>query len=247
MDIVSILAGHWLEIITVIYILGTVLNGYVKGFIRLAVSAVALLVTLIVVNCSLPFVTDWVKNDTPIYETMKEKMSEKIRVNEFLDGLELDGYIKKADEWTIIEELPVPPQIKKMLAENNNLEVYKQMGVEYFQDYIGSYLADMILRAAVFLVLFVAVYIALQILVIWLDLIAKLPILSGMNKTAGAALGGIQAMVYIWIICLFIGLISGTEIGGLAMDQIVASPWLSWIYNHNVLSYLVLGLIQAIW
>jgi hypothetical protein len=94
---------------------------------------------------------------------------------------------------------------------------------------------------------FVAVYIAMQILVIWLDLIAKLPILSGINKTAGAALGGIQAMVYIWIFCLFIGLISGIEIGGLAMNQIVASPWLSWIYNHNVLSYLVLGLIQAIW
>lgn len=247
MEIISKLSGHWLEIITVVYILGAVINGYRKGFIRLAVSAAALLITLVAVNCALPYVTDWLKNETPVYDTMREKITEKMQIDELLDELELDGYIKKADEWTIIEELQLPPKMKELLVENNNLEVYKQMGIEYFRDYIGGYLADMILKAVVFLVLFLAVYIALQILVIWLDLIAKLPILSGINKTGGAILGGIQVMIYIWIICLFISLISGTEIGGLAMDQIKASPWLSWIYNHNLLSYLVFGLISTLW
>ena len=135
----------------------------------------------------------------------------------------------------------------ELLTENNNKEVYKMMGVEFFQDYVGGYLSDMVLKAAVFVVLFLVVYIVLQIVVIWLDLIAKLPILSGINKMAGAVLGGVQALVYIWIGCLILTMFSGTEWGAMTLAQISSSRWLSWIYDHNLLTYLVLGLIRSIW
>ena len=155
--------------------------------------------------------------------------------------------IQKEDEWMIIETLPIPEQMKQLLVENNNIEVYKMMGVEFFRDYVAGYLADMILKAAVFVVLFFIIYIILQVGVTWLDLIARLPILSGINKMAGALLGAVQAMIFIWILCLVFTVLSGTEIGGMVLAQISASPWLSWIYNHNMLSYLILGLIRSVW
>ena len=129
----------------------------------------------------------------------------------------------------IIEELPIPEQMKRLLTENNNIEVYKMMGVEFFRDYVGGYLADTILKATVFMVLFLAVFIVLQIVVIWLDLIAKLPILSGINKIAGAVLGGVEALIFIWIVCLILTAFSGTGFGKTALTQIDASIWLSWI------------------
>lgn len=247
MDIIEQLSGHWLEIAVGVYLLGMVIYGHYKGFIRLAVSAAALLITLFAVNYSLPYVTGWLKHETPVYETMKEKLIERVEIDQFVGEVPLDGYVQKADEWMIIENLPIPEQMKKLLVENNNTEVYKMMGVEYFLDYVGGYLADMILKAAVFLVLFLVVYLLLQIVVIWLDLIAKLPILSGINKIAGALLGGAQAMFYTWIGCLLLTLFSRTELGMEVLAQVSASPWLSWIYNHNLLSYLVLGLIRSIW
>ncbi|MBQ7795797.1 MAG: CvpA family protein [Lachnospiraceae bacterium] len=247
MEYLSDLSGHWLEIIIAVYLIGMVLYGHYKGFIRLAVSATALLITLVTVNYAQPYVIDWLKNDTPIYESMKENMAESIGIDEMLEEMGLGDSLQKEDEWQIIEELPIPEQMKRLLVENNNIEVYKIMGVEFFRDYVGGYLSDMILKAAVFLVLFLVVFLALQILVTWLDLIAKLPILSGLNKIAGAILGGAQALVFVWIACLIFTMFSGTEFGSAALAQIDASPWLSWIYDHNMLSYLVLGLIRSVW
>lgn len=241
MEYISILTGHWLEVVTAIYIIGMMLYGHHRGFIRLAVSTAAMLIVLIAVKAAIPYVTDWVKYDTPIYELMKKNMNERIGLDEILGGMQLSGGIQREDEWKIIENIPVPELIKEKLVENNNTEVYKEMGVHFFQEYVIGYLADMILTALLFILLYVTGYIALRILVKWLDLIAHLPIISGMNQIAGAALGAAQAMLVIWIICLLITALSGTEIGKAALEMIAESKWLSWIYGHNLLTYLFLG------
>ena len=174
-------------------------------------------------------------------------MAESVGIDDILYNLGLETQTQKADEWLIIEELPLPDQLKNLLVENNNIEVYRLMGVEFFRDYIGGYLADTVLKAVVFVVLFILVYLTLKVLVIWLDLIAKLPILSGINKMAGAVLGGIQALLFIWILCIVLTIFSRTEIGRIVFEQVNASLWLSWLYDHNMLANLILGLIRSIW
>ena len=246
MEHVSTLSAHWLEIAAAVYLLAMVLYGHYKGFIRRAVSAVAMIITLVAVNVAMPYVTDWLKNDTPVYEAMKDKMAESIGIDIVMEEMGLSGKIPKEDEWTIIEKLPVPEQMKRLLTENNNTEVYKQIGVQYFRDYVAGYLADMVLKAAVFLIMFLGGYILLHVLATWLDLIAKLPILSGMNQIAGAILGGVQALIFIWIVCLLLTALSGTGIGKAALAQIEVSKWLSWIYDHNLLTHLFIGLIRSV-
>lgn len=243
MEFVSGFSGHWLEIITAVYLLGMILYGHHKGFIRLAVSAAALLITLVAVNYALPYVTDWLKEDTPLYENMKDKVIEGIGLEEMLGE---SGSLQKEDEWELIEKVPLPEQFKKMLTKNNNSEVYKMLGAERFEDYVGGYVAYTILRAAVYIIMFLIVFVGLQILVFWLDLIAKLPILSGINQIAGAILGAVEALIFIWIICLVCTALSRTGAGEAAMEQIAASSWLSWIYDHNILLHLMLGLFRSI-
>lgn len=246
MEYVSTLSAHWLEIAAAVYLLAMVLYGHYKGFIRRAVSAAAMIITLVAVNVAMPYVTNWLKNDTPVYETMKDKMAESIEIDTIMEEMGMSGKIPREDEWTIIEELPVPEQMKRLLEENNNTEVYKEMGVQFFRDYVAGYVADMILKIVVFLVLFVVGYILLHVLVTWLDLIARLPILFGINQIAGAILGGVQALVFIWIICLLLTALSGTGIGKAALEQVEASKWLSWIYDHNLLTNLFIGLIRSV-
>ena len=88
----------------------------------------------------------------------------------------------------IIENLNLPQNVKAAMIENNNHEVYELLGVNAFADYIGNYLADMILNSVGFVLLFAIVYLLIRLVVRWLDLIARLPILSGMNKIAGCLL-----------------------------------------------------------
>lgn len=244
MEELSSLSGHWLEIVTAIYLIGMVVYGHHKGFIRLAVSASALLITLVTVKYAQPHVVEWIERDTDIYETMKESVAESIGIDKIIESTE-DTSLK--NEQSIIDKLPIPGQMKALLEGNNHIEVYKEIGAEYFRDYVGGYLTDLIIKAAVFVVLFFVVYLILQIIVIWLDLIAKLPVLSGINKMAGAILGGIQAMIFLWVACLVFTMLSRTGIGKAVLSQIDTSTWLSWIYDHNLLSYLFLGLIRTVW
>lgn len=240
------LSTHWLEIAAAIYLLGMVLYGHYRGFIRLAVSAASLVISLSIVYFAAPLVTEWVKDGTPLYQNMKEKMVQTARLDEYLEPFGYGEDIQKEDEWEMIESLPIPAQFKQGLIENNNIEVYKNIGVEFFRDYIIEYLASIILKTTVSVVLFFVAFLALQILIKCLDVIAKLPILSGINQIAGAMLGGMEACVVLWIMGLIFTMLSGTKIGMAALEQIHESSWLAWFYNHNLLSQLIFGVIRMI-
>ena len=120
------------------------------------------------------------------------------------------------------------------------------MGVQIFEDYVGKYLADRVIRVIIFTVLFIVFYAFLHIIIVWLNLISRLPILYGLNKIAGAVLGLAEALIFIWVGALVITLFSGSEIGKSMIEQINGSIWLTWLYDHNMLSYLVVGLVKSV-
>lgn len=246
MEIVSGLSGRWLEIVVAVYLIGMILYGHYRGFIKLSVSALALVITLVSVHFAMPYVTDWLKNSTPVYEKMKQGIMQSSGLDDMFAEFGGETGPAKTEERMIIEGLELPEQLKQLLIENNNNEVYEMMGVELFGDYVGGYLADTFIKIIAFILLFVIVFILLHVAVIWLDLIAKLPILSGMNQIAGAVLGGVEALIFLWIGCLVFTALASTGPGASVMKQIYASPWLSWLYNHNMLTYFVIGLVRGV-
>lgn len=53
-------------------------NGYHKGFIRILISFLSLIVTLVVVWFVTPYVSDFLKDHTPLYGTVKENIAEVV-------------------------------------------------------------------------------------------------------------------------------------------------------------------------
>ena len=236
---------NWLSIAAGVYLLSMVLYGHYRGFIRLAVSMVALVAALAIVHVSMPKVTEYLKENTSIQQTLSDSMKQAAGIglpDEPGDGEEKDV---PSVPRTIIENLNLPQNVKAALIENNNHEVYELLGVNAFADYIGNYLADMILNSVGFVLLFAIVYLLIRLVVRWLDLIARLPILSGMNKIAGALLGGVQGLLFLWILCLVLTACSGTAWGMTLIRQVEASKWLSFLYEHNFLNAIVLGVIHG--
>ena len=235
---------NWLSVVAGIYLIGMVLYGHHRGFIRLIVSMLAVVLSLTIVRVSLPTVTGFLKEKTGLQQTISENMKKSM-------GLELEenpsGEALEAPsvQRTVIESLKLPQSVKNALIENNNSEVYQMLGVQAFTDYIGGYLADMILNSAGFVLLFAAIYLFSNLVMRWLDIIARLPILSGINKIAGALLGGLEGLVFLWIACLLVTAFSGTEWGLALSRQIEASKWLSFLYGHNFLNLMVLGVLRG--
>lgn len=236
--------GNWLSIAVGIFLIGMILYGHHKGFIRLAVSAAALVVTLILVNVAMPQLTAFLKNNTQVYSSFESSMKKAIGLND-QDEASVNAKLPP-EQRAFIEGLPLPAQMKEALLENNNSEVYHALGVDQFTSYLSSYLANNLINILGFLILFVIIFAAINILTIWLDLVAKLPILSGINKLAGAILGGVEGLIFLWILCLFVTAFAGTDGGREILSMIENSPWLSFLYNHNLLSSAMMTVVKGI-
>lgn len=236
--------GNWLSIAVGVFLIAMMLYGHHKGFIRLAVSAAALVVTLLLVNVAMPQLTTFLKNKTQVYSSFEDSMKKAMGLNA-QDEASVNAKLPP-EQREFIEGLPLPSQMKESLLENNNSEVYHALGVDQFTNYLSSYLANNLINILGFLILFVVIFAAINILTIWLDLVAKLPILSGINKMAGAVLGGVEGLIFLWILCLFVTAFTGTEGGRAVLSQIEGSPWLSFLYNHNMLSSAMMTVVKGI-
>ena len=71
---------NWLSIAVAVYLIGMVLYGHYKGFIKLAVSAVALIITFATIHVAMPQVTDFLKNNTKIYSSFEQSMKDAMKL-----------------------------------------------------------------------------------------------------------------------------------------------------------------------
>ena len=70
-----------LLIAVLIMLIGCIAIGYWKGFIRIACSLAAMIVTIVLVGWATPYISDFLKENTTVYEDLVEKCSETIRLS----------------------------------------------------------------------------------------------------------------------------------------------------------------------
>lgn len=234
---------NWLELGIIAFLLGMMLYGHYKGFLRLAVSMVSLIATLLIVNMVLPEASAMLKENTQLRSWIEQGVSKVAGLASEEDEAQAG---MPSQQRQLIEDLNLPEELKDVLIENNNNEIYKALGVEAFNDYVGSYLVNIVLNVLGFILMFIIVYMLIYLMTNWLDLVVKLPILSGLNKIAGAVLGGVQGVFYLWIISLVVMAFSGTAWATVVIQWIEESRWLSFLYHYNIISKLFFRVILGV-
>lgn len=227
---------NWLFWVTAVFIGYHVVDGFRRGFIRKSVSAVSLILTLILVTYLTPQITAFIHDHTSVYRNLQEKCSELFMDEDYDETV-------KTDQVQMIENMNLPDNVKKMILENNNTEAYNLLEVTGFYDYIGAYLANLILNTMAYLLTFVAVFSLLRIVLLALDIVAMLPVLHGINKLAGGVLGLVVAVVLIWIVFLLVTVLCSGELGRQFFALIQENQFLLLLYNQNVIMKIVFGLI----
>ena len=86
---------------------------------------------------------------------------------------------------------------------------------------------------------FLLVSVLIQGVVFSLGIVAKLPVLRGLNKTAGMVLGLAEGILCVWIFFFGVTVCMGTKTGGELLWMIADSSLLSWIYRRNLLLLLL--------
>lgn len=227
---------NWLFWVVAVLIAYHVIDGLYRGFIKKSVSAVSLIVTLVLVTYLTPQITTFIQEYTSLHESLQEKCSDIFLNGEYNQDV-------KTDQVMMIENMELPENIKEILLENNNSEAYDILAVTGFHDYVGAYLANMIINALAYLLTFVIVWTVLRAILLALDVVAKLPLLHGINRLAGGILGLVMGVVFVWVVFLLVTILCNGDIGREFFKLISENQFLLFLYSQNVILKIVLGLM----
>lgn len=227
---------NWVVIAAIIIFLVFVIIGYIRGFMRSVLSMLSFVIAITFVSIISPAVNSFVENNTSFYDDAAAKVEDIIDLEWMADVA-----LSSEQQVTAIDALSVPDSLKNMLKENNTESVYTQLGVTDFYHYICYSIGGMIVKALVFLFLVVFCILALKLLSLALDIVSRLPVIHGLNKAAGALLGALEGLLALWFIGLLLMGLSNNSWAQQIIALINESTPLSFLYNNNVLLFLILN------
>ena len=129
----------------------------------------------------------------------------------------------------------LPGLLTSGLTQNNTAEVYQYLSVSTFSDYIAQYLARMAVNGISFLISFILASLLISSITWVLDLVARLPVIKGANKIAGAAFAAAKYILILWIVFLVLTVLCNTEIGETCLKAVKQHTVLSWLYDQDIL------------
>lgn len=218
-----------------IILIGSVVIGYKRGFVKIVASLLATLISIVLVMMLVPHVSHWIQNSTPLRSTIQEKC---------IDALQLEGgpsvslsdiEIPREQQISLIEGAKLPSIFQDMLLENNNSEAYGQLGVNTFGEYVGAYVAKIVADIIAFIVTFILVMIVVRVVIQVLGIVNKIPLIGGANRIVGAVLGGGIGIVIVWVLFIVITLLYSTTLGAACMESIAENAILTKLYDSNLL------------
>ena len=225
---------NWLLIVVLIILVGNSLIGMRVGFIKTVFSLCSLGVALILTIWISPIVNDYLKGNEKIYNGITSGIEKMLKFE--------DDVKETSKQISLIEELKLPQSIKDSLIENNNTEVYEELAISSFKEYISNYLAGIVIKAMAFIITFMAFTIILWVISAALDLLSKLPLLDQANTMAGLLAGLVHGLVIVWLFFILLTVFGSTGFGQKALQLVGESQILSMIYNNNF----ILGFITSI-
>lgn len=214
------------------------LRGWRRGLIMTVFSMFATVIA-IAISAQLSPQLSQTWQHTAFYDTVSERVEDTLFKQDRQESGEGDK-----DNQGIINSLPLPDVVQQAL-KNNDTSANDMLGVSAFQKYIADSVAGIILNAISFVLVFVGVSIIMKIIIRCLNLLSRLPVIHTMNKMGGMLVGLLKGMIILWLICIVITIMSGTEVGIYLDQQINESVFLKYIYDHNLIMAFITGLKYA--
>jgi uncharacterized membrane protein required for colicin V production len=228
---------NWLEIVILVVIVVMAVIGHQRGFIRMIVGLLAMVLALIGTAFVAPMLSDYINEQTGLRQKIAGEISTYLE-EQIGEKLEQSS---AAAQKEAIEKLSLPDNVKEALQKNNTADMYKKLGVSSFAAYVSNYVASAGISALSYLIVFLVLYIGLRVVFMLLNIVALLPFLKGINKLAGAALGVLQAVVYIWVFFAVATAAMSTSWGMEVLVLIGQSRFLTFLYHYNVILSAILS------
>lgn len=227
---------NWMFISVIVMVAGLVVIGFFLGFFRMLLGTLALVLALAGTYLFGGKIADCVY-DSGIGRSVETRIDEFVKKG--IPSMPSEEDLAAQNE--AIKKLPLPDRITKHIADNNNKETYEKLGVDSFQPFVTKFLTDLVISAAVYVILFLVLLIALHLLIYLLDIVSMLPVVNGLNHLAGALLGLIYAIVILWFFFILVSAFPTVKFFADCQKMILENNLLGTMYNNNLLMRLLMG------
>ncbi|MBS4534402.1 CvpA family protein [Clostridium sp. D2Q-14] len=216
---------NFADIIIIIIILLTGLNGFHRGFILSAFSLLGTILALVIANKFYPIIASLFINHTNFYDSLYDKIYPNI-----VNITEGEGVFSFD---TLVKIIRIP-----QILINNSIGKVDYNSVEV----ITRSITTMIINIISIIILFIIANIILSILVRMLNIFFKLPILNSFNKIGGLIFGLIRGVLVIFIIYAILTPVISLNPDGFIAVQTTNSVLGDYFYNNN----LIIGYLETI-
>ena len=190
-------------------------RGYRLGIIKMLLYVAVLLITMVLSGILVRPAAEMVKNNTSLYANIEEAVADMIEDHEVTN---IEAAMNLPFPEYMLEEIQQAMEVDSTVA-----------------DVAAEVIASQIFNAIVYICLNILIYVILRIIVSALGIVAQLQVIKEVNKLAGFAVGVLEGIVILWLLCLLLQACGSEEWAQDMFVQINNSDFLSWIYNHNLL------------
>lgn len=208
--------------------------GYKRGLVEAIWHLVSFVLILGITIFVSPYVAKFAKSNETIYNLFYSTVTTTVHVPA-ASGDDIDNFIVG---------LSLPEKVQDFIL-NRTGEYYGDVenAQQSLAEAVYEKLTDTILTSLAFIITFGLAALVVYIIFKMLDLASKLPVVHAANKLGGLAVGAIEGVVIVWIICGCVPFISSSEAGKYIIDCIYTNKFMKFLYEHNIFSEVMSGRI----
>lgn len=215
-----------LDIVIVLIIVLNIYTGYKRGFVDMVLNIGIILIALLFSRFLYLSLAAFLMT-TALYDNLVDW------VIAYMNLSEVAGQVGADMQAEVISRLPIPAFLLGPL-EGMNFNV----NVTVLEYTIGSGVAVVIINIISAVSIFLFVAFGLNILAKAIDIIAMLPVIRSINKSAGAVGGFIRAFVFVWLFLIIYNLVLARP-GNFFMEQLHSSSLALWLHERNFILYIL--------
>ena len=227
--------NYLLDLILIVVIAFCIIFSMKKGFINVSKSFVALILTWVLMSSFQPAMLG-ILESSAFGDRVKQKVSENITLVYEKEDFSEDTKTSEAYKAEkICESMGFPTFVENSIKSTvSGLQTVERNVREVITEAVSL----MILRILSLILVFLLVRLFVFLLVKLIEVIFELPVLKTINKTLGAILGIVNALLIVYIVCAAVSLFSPAE-SRIAIDETVRKTYLlKYFYENNVLMLL---------
>lgn len=226
-----------LDIILVAVVLFFIMMSAKKGFISASKNIITLILTVTLLASMQGVVLEALQN-SPLGDNIKKMVSENVTKTYETEQLPMETDTTDTEKSIMIcEAMSLPTFLSNSIeASIREMSEIKNNVMEVITDSLTM----LIMRIIALLLLFILVRIFVFLAVKILESLFELPGLKTINKTLGATIGIINALLVVYIICGAVSVFTPTDKLELISQAIDQTMLLKYVYNHNLLLSLLI-------